>query len=69
MTKEKQHLFLSKKKKKNPEGESTCAREVEDPQTTLSHCNHNEACNTTEEANEPVDPTTEQHQWSLWPGC
>ena len=57
------------KKKKTPEGESTCAREVEDPRTTLSHCNRNEACNTTEEANEPVDPTTEQNQWSFWPGC
>ena len=29
----------------------------------------NEACNPTETANEPVDPTTEHEQWSFWPGC
>jgi len=33
----RQHLFFFKKKKKTLK-ESTCTREVEDPQTTFSHC-------------------------------
>jgi len=61
MTKGKQHLFFKKEKEKQTRRRSygTCARGVEDPQTTLSHCNCNEACNTTEEVNEPVDPAAE----------
>ena len=60
MTNAKQHLFVTKKKRKS-QRRSIFVREVKDPPISLSHyCN--EALNTAQGANEPIDPATEQNQ-------
>jgi len=53
----KQHMFVKKNKirrRRHP-----CTREVENPLTSVSHFHYR---NDTEQANEPVDPTSEQNR-------
>jgi len=57
--------LMKQKKKRNQKEKYLRQRGRE---TFALHYRNDDAFDATEEANEPVDPATEQNQWSFWPG-